>query len=227
MSPNIANAFSVASCPPRSCGSSTSSTSTAPGEISSRVCSIAAARSADSRHRKCAAGLLSLRRRFAPGPLSPASPASVVGRGVGPDETGGAAGSSQPGRLSRTVLQRFRNRGTTLVAGTSHPAGPRRGRHARTRPGSGQSRTADASPAGAGRLATVHQRAARRSSAHAQDGRELAPDPGTALCDPSALAVRRAAHPRGQEGTEALPLGLERRARSRRCDSRTWWPGTC
>ena len=146
---SIANASSGASCPRRSCGSSTNCTSTAAGGTISKGCSTAdplgqqilVTGSAPTR-------LLPLWRRFAPGPLPPASPASAVGGGAGPRKPRRAAGPPDPRRFpepyfsgSETEARRWSREHRTLLVREEVAS-------ARTRAGSRQSRTADAAPAG-------------------------------------------------------------------------------
>src|SRR3990172_9321473 len=86
-----------------------------------------------------------------------------------------------------------------LVARLPHAAGARGGRCAGAHPGPRAPRAADSAPARAGRLAALGQCAARGPAGEPQGGGQLDRCAGAPVRRIPAGAIRRAAHPRGEE----------------------------
>ncbi|MCK7504043.1 MAG: hypothetical protein MZV70_08020 [Desulfobacterales bacterium] len=119
-------------------------------------------------------------------------------------------------RLSRTALSTGRGGAPDLAAGSpgeGDPGGsPRSGAGPR-----GEPRRAACRPAaGARRRAVVGRQPAPGSRGRSQDGRAMADHPGEPVRLLPPAPVRLAPDPGGEEGEEALPVGLVGRRRSRR-----------
>ena len=125
-------------------------------------------------------------------------------------------GAASVRRLSGAALPPGRDRASHLAAGSPGAGGPRGPAGPGARPRGEPRRAARRPAAGARRRAAVGRQPAPGPRGRSQDRRAVADDPREHVRLLSPAAVRVTPDPGGEEGEEALPLGLVGRCRSRR-----------